>query len=85
LKKGDGILVKGSGILKYCRLQISENGKDLNEVTERADYLYARKSLKWYHNEILGISHFISEQLENHIDNCESFENLRSVINTIIN
>jgi len=82
---------KGSGILKYNENPVEYkyigNGDDLNELKQRVDYLYAQEKAgnNNFHNEKLGILHFISEQLEKHIDNREGIENLRSIINTVIN
>jgi len=83
---------RGSGILKYNENPVEYkyigNGKDLNELKQCVDYLYDAQEKAGnnnFHNEKLGILRFISEQIEKHIDNREGIENLRSIINTIIN
>jgi len=54
------------------------NREDLNELEQRVDYLYVQEKAgnNNFHNEKLGILHFISEQLEKHIDNRKGIEDL---------
>jgi len=91
IKKGGGTLVEGSGILKYNENPVEYkyigNKDDLKELKQRVDYLYAqeRTGNNNFHNEKLGILHFISNQLEKHIDNPEGIQDLRTIINSIIN
>ena len=73
----------GAGLLKY-----HENHKyisNLKQLQARLYYLYAQKKVgnNNFHNEKMGVMKFITEQLENNVDNAKGLGYIIRVVNSL--
>jgi hypothetical protein len=76
----------GAGLLKYHERPIEYKYiSNLKQLQERLYYLYAQEKAgnNNFHNKKMGVIKFITEQLENNVDNAKGLEYIIRVVNSL--